>query len=58
MKTAVRTAGGQVATTSRLYAWWMVTFRRYEVCGKTLKPQEGLLKRVRYVTTWFLKNGD
>lgn len=54
--TAARAVGGQLATTSRLHTWWLVTFRQYRVCGKTMAPQEGVFRRVRYVTTWFLED--
>jgi hypothetical protein len=56
--TDMQAGGEQIVTSSRLHAWWLVTFKRYRIRAKTMTPHPAVLKRVRYVTTWFLESAN
>ncbi len=55
MKHQPNRTGPQVRTTSHFHAWWLVAFKGYRVRMKTLEPQQGFLRRLRYATTWLLE---
>ena len=55
MRQQVDRAVPQVRTTSQIRAWWLVAFKGYRVRMKTLEPRHGVLKRLRYTTTWLLE---
>jgi hypothetical protein len=43
-----------VSTTSRLWVWWLVKVRGYQVRQETNEPKAGAFGNVRVVRRWFL----
>ena len=48
----------EVATTSRMRAWWLSTIRHHSVETVHSVPRQGLLGGIKYTNTWILSREE
>jgi hypothetical protein len=56
MVKAVKGGTVSVITNSRFRAWWLTTFKGYEVSSRAVEPKMGPIGQIRYVKHWHLQS--